>query len=99
MRFPSVTTLVGNEFDGGKYKEDKFSDSVRGADDCIYGIPFNARRVVKFNPVDKSLKEIGPDLGLVDGRGTVGYWLEMVIFIVFLTSPMRCLKLMPSMKL
>jgi hypothetical protein len=60
MRLPSVTTLVGNEFDGGEHK---FSDFVRGADDCIYGIPFKARRVVKFNPVDKSLKEIGPDLG------------------------------------
>ena len=60
MRLPSVTTLVGNEFDGGEHK---FSDFVRGADDCIYGIPFKARRVVKFNPVDKSWKEIGPDFG------------------------------------
>jgi hypothetical protein len=32
------------------------------ADDYIYGIPFNARRVpVKFNPVNKSLISIGPD--------------------------------------
>ncbi len=38
--------------------------SVRGADECIYGIPCDARRVVKFNPVvDNSLIEIGPDLG------------------------------------
>jgi hypothetical protein len=29
----------------------------------LHGIPFNARRVVKFNPLDKSLTEIGPDLG------------------------------------
>jgi hypothetical protein len=36
---------------------------VRGADDCIYGIPSYACRVVKFNPVDNSLTEIGPDLG------------------------------------
>ena len=36
---------------------------MRGADDCIYGIPYNARRVVKFDPADKSLTEIGPDLG------------------------------------
>jgi hypothetical protein len=60
MRLPSVTALVGNQLDGG---ERKFSDSVRGADDCIYGIPCNARRVVKFNPADKSWKDIGPDLG------------------------------------
>ncbi len=64
MRLPSVTTLVGNELDG---RRKKFSDSVRGADDCIYGIPFNARRVVKFNPVDQSLKEIGPNLLGVGG--------------------------------
>jgi hypothetical protein len=62
MRLPSVTTLVGNEIEG----DDKWCVSVRGADDCIYGIPNNARRVVKFNPVDNSLTEIGPDLG--DGR-------------------------------
>jgi hypothetical protein len=59
MRLPSVSTLVGNEIEG----DDKWSDSVRGADDCIYGIPCDARRVVKFNPVDNSLTEIGPDLG------------------------------------
>ena len=61
MQLPSVTTLVGNELDVG---ECKFSDSVQGADDCIYGIPGNARRVVKFNPADKSLEEIGPEFGL-----------------------------------
>ena len=29
----------------------------------MYGIPCDARRVVKFNPLDKSLMEIGPGLG------------------------------------
>jgi hypothetical protein len=60
MRLPSVTTLVGNEFEG----EWSFLNSVVGADNCIYGIPARARRVVKFNPVDKSMTEIGPDFGL-----------------------------------
>ena len=59
MRLPSVTTLVGNEIEG----YNKWSDSVAGANGCIYGIPSNARRVMKFNPTDDSLKEIGPDLG------------------------------------
>jgi hypothetical protein len=36
---------------------------VDGKNGFFYGIPFNARRVVKFNPLDKSLTEIGPDLG------------------------------------
>jgi hypothetical protein len=65
MRLPSITALVGNELDGAQYTFlYKFSDSVQGADDCIYGILGNARRVVKFNPADKSLKEIGPEFGL-----------------------------------
>ena len=59
MRLPSVTTLVGNEIEGVA----KWCVSARGADDCIYGIPCDARRVVKFNPVHNSLTEIGPDLG------------------------------------
>ena len=41
----------------------KWSAFVDGGDGCFYGIPFNARRVVKFNPLDKSLTEIGTDLG------------------------------------
>jgi hypothetical protein len=49
MRLPSITALVGNELDGAQYTFlYKFSDSVQGADDCIYGILGNARRVVKF---------------------------------------------------
>ena len=34
-----------------------------GGNGCFYGIPFRARRVVEFNVEDKSIKEIGPDLG------------------------------------
>ena len=34
-----------------------------GGNGCFYGIPFNARQVVEFNVEDKSIKEIGPDLG------------------------------------
>jgi hypothetical protein len=55
----SLTTLIGDEIQG-KYKWNTFVDGKNG---FLYGIPFNARRVVKFNPVDKSLTEIGPDLG------------------------------------
>jgi hypothetical protein len=54
-----LTTRTDDEIQG----EWKWWGSVRGKDDCIYGIPTNARRVVKFNPVDKSMTEIGPDLG------------------------------------
>jgi hypothetical protein len=63
MQLPSITALVGNEIEG----KAKWDACVRGADDCIYGIPLAARRrVVKFDPKDESLTEIDPDLG--DGR-------------------------------
>jgi hypothetical protein len=60
MTEPSLTTLIGDNIDGGDYK---WSDFVDGGNGFLYGIPSNARRVVKFNPLDKSLTEIGPDLG------------------------------------
>jgi hypothetical protein len=59
MRLPSITTLIGDGIQG----YDKWSSFVDGGDGFLYGIPCNARRVVKFDPLDKSLTEIGPDLG------------------------------------
>jgi hypothetical protein len=55
------TTLieVGDEIQGHR----KWSTFVDGKDGFLYGIPYFARRVVKFNPLDKSFTEIGPDLG------------------------------------
>jgi hypothetical protein len=55
----SLTTLIGDEIQG----EYKWSAFVDGGDGFLYGIPSSARRVVKFNLLDKSLTEIGPDLG------------------------------------
>jgi hypothetical protein len=55
----SLTTLIGD--DTRRYG--KWSAFVDGKNGFFYGIPCNARRVVKFNPIDKSLTEIGPDLG------------------------------------
>jgi hypothetical protein len=56
-----LTTLIDN---GDEIQGDyKWSDFVDGGDGFLYGIPCNARRVVKFNPLDKSMTEIGPDLG------------------------------------
>jgi hypothetical protein len=59
MMEPSLTTLIGDEIQG----DHKWSSFVDGKDEFFYGIPAHARRVVKFNPLDKSLTEIGPDLG------------------------------------
>ena len=55
----AISTLFGPRIEG----DSKWYDSVLGADGCICGIPYNARRVVKFNPVDESMEEIEPDLG------------------------------------
>ena len=54
MRLPTVTTLLSNRIERWRW-------SVAGPDDCIYGT--SAQHVVKFNPVDNSITEIGPDLG------------------------------------
>ena len=62
MAETSITTFVGPHIE----EDDKWSKFVDGGDGLLYGIPYSARRVVKFNPLDKSLTEIGPDLG--EGR-------------------------------
>jgi len=54
-----LTTFIGDEIQGN----DKWSAFVDGEDGFVYLIPDTARRVGKFNPVDKSFTEIGPDLG------------------------------------
>ena len=65
----AISTLVETSIGGN----DKWSDSDLGADDCcIYGIPYNARKVVRFNPVDESMEEIGPDLGDAHGKWKCG---------------------------
>jgi len=53
MMEPSLTTLIDIGEEGNSFLE--WSSFVDGGDGFLYGIPFNARRVVKFNPLDKSL--------------------------------------------
>ena len=55
-------TLVGEELEG----KCKWSGTLAAPNGSLYGIPSAARRVVKFNPVDKSTTRIGPDFGVVD---------------------------------
>ena len=62
MSNSSLLAIVGEEI----YEEQwwsKWSTFVNGKDGFLYGIPCEARRVVKFSPVDKSMEMIGPDLG------------------------------------
>jgi len=58
----SLTTLIGEDDTIGGLRGD-WSSFVDGADGFFYGIPSDARRVVKFNLLDTSFTEIGPDLG------------------------------------
>ena len=56
----AITTLVGEELEGG---DEKYGGNLAAPDGCIYGIPVQARQVSKFNPVDRSMTHIGPDFG------------------------------------
>ena len=54
----AITTLVGEELEG----DEKWGASLAAPNGSLYGIPDSrARRVAKFNPVDDSLTEIGPE--------------------------------------
>ena len=64
----SFAALVGEEISLPIGQNNfKWHDFVKGKEGFLYGIPLRARRVVKFNPVDKSMEMIGPDLGENDG--------------------------------
>jgi hypothetical protein len=68
MSESSLVTIVGEnillqeERESGR-KIKKWSKFVDGKDGSLYGIPREARCVVKFNTVDKSMELIVPDLG------------------------------------
>ena len=61
MGYPLATRLVSCDIQ--KRIKNKWSDFIDGENGCFYGIPFNARRVLQFDKKDKTVKEIGPDLG------------------------------------
>ena len=62
---PSLTTFI--EFDHDETHEFmwkdgvKWNDFVDGEDGYLYGIPKQGSCVVRFNPLDKSIQEIGPE--------------------------------------
>ena len=61
MTYPSITNLIDCNFQ--EHVEYKWHDFVDGGDGFLYGIPFNASKVLQIKIKDKSMKEIGPDLG------------------------------------
>ena len=73
-----ITTLIGEEVEG---LFNKWLGTLAAPNGSLYGIPFIARRVAKFNPVDKSMTLIGPDFvgtgrfkwdrGAITGNGII----------------------------
>ena len=59
----AITTLAGEELAEGN----KYIGTLAAPNGSVYGIPYTARRVGKFNPIDKSFTDIGPYFGNVDG--------------------------------
>ena len=55
----SITNLVGEDLGG----DSKWKGTLAAPNGSVYAIPARARRVVKFNPVDKTITHIGPDFG------------------------------------
>ena len=74
-----ITTLVGEEM--GLRGDVNWYGTLAAPNGSLYGIPFAARRVSKFNPVDKSITAIGPVLlggrqgkwrrGAISGSGII----------------------------
>ena len=54
----AMTTLVGEELEG----VGKWGRTLAAPNGSLYGIPAYAPRVAKFNPVDNSMTQIGPEL-------------------------------------
>ena len=61
----AISTLVGTELEG----EHKYRGTVAAANGSLYGMPYTALRVVKFDLVDKSITHIGPAFDGVMGMG------------------------------
>ena len=55
----AISTLINVEMEG----RGLYLGIVPGNNGYLYGVPFHARQVAKFNPVHKSITYIGPDLG------------------------------------
>ena len=60
MTYTSATRLIKCEL---QKKQEKWMDFIDGGKGYLFGIPSNAHKVVQFKVEEKSIKEIGPDLG------------------------------------
>ena len=74
-QWPMITCLGGS-------REFKYRGTVVGKDDCVYGIPDRAKRIVKFDPTNPDTTSTvgGGKLALRKGSivGMLVYWVVMV---------------------
>ena len=54
-----ITALVGEQLEEGE--DDKWCGTLAAPNGSVYGIPWEAASVAKFNPVEKSITHVGPD--------------------------------------
>ena len=73
-----ITTLVGEELEG----DSKWIAPLAAPNGFVYGIPAHARRVVKFNPVDKSFTHVGPDFGDEEWKWGTGAMNDSGIYLL-----------------
>ena len=66
----ALSRLVGEELEDC---HEKWRATVAAPNGSIYGIPWEAPRVAKFNPVDESITHIGPDFNDNDDNDDDGY--------------------------
>ena len=97
MNYPPTTRLI--KCDIQTDIKGKWSDFVDGGNGCLYGIPHNARRVLQFTVEDKSVIEIGPDLGekqhkYINGikarNGSIYCLPDEAKYILKITPSMEC---------
>ena len=84
----AISTLVDGE---GLQGDGRWQATMAGTDGSIYGIPCSARKVIKFNPVDKSITHIGPDLGDEEKWWTGAMSGNGIIYCVPWTLNRRCI--------
>ena len=68
MSDPSIVNLIDCKLQENVTYGGQWSDFVNGGDGFLYGIPFHASKVLRLKIKDKSMKEIGPDLGDGDNK-------------------------------
>ena len=84
MRSLEFIEEIGEDFGRWGWR---WAGGVIASDGCIYTIPYNASRVIRFDPSDNSSRLIGDDLGYAKGKWRQVFFLAgTLIFLITLHS-------------